>query len=136
MSNLINISEAASLALHGLVLIAKNQPLRMNVKVLAEELNASQTHLAKVFQKLSKAGLVKSLRGPAGGFELNKPAEDITFLEIYEIIDGKVTLGACPFGKVHCVFQSCMFDNELNRISTDIYNTFKKIRLSDFSKKK
>ncbi len=135
MSNLINISEAASLALHGLVLIAKNQPLRMNVKVLAEELNASQTHLAKVFQKLSKAGLVRSLRGPAGGFELNKPAEDITFLEIYEIIDGKVTLGSCPFGKMHCVFQNCMFDNELNRISTDIYNTFKKIRLSDFSKK-
>ncbi len=125
MSNLINISEAASLALHGLVLIAKNQPMRMNVKTLSVELNASQTHLAKVFQKLSKTGLVRSLRGPAGGFELNNPAEEITFLEIYEIIDGKN----------HCVFQSCMFDKELNRISTDIYNTFKKIRLSDFSKK-
>ena len=135
MSNLINISEAASLALHGLVLIAKNQPMRMNVKTLSVELNASQTHLAKVFQKLSKTGLVRSLRGPAGGFELNNPAEEITFLEIYEIIDGKITLGDCPLGKNHCVFQSCMFDNELNRISTDIYNTFKKIRLSDFSKK-
>ena len=135
MSNLINISEAASLALHGLVLIAKNQPLRMNVKTLSVELNASQTHLAKVFQNLSKAGLVKSLRGPSGGFELNKPADEISFLEVYEIIDGKVILGACPLGKNHCVFQSCMFDNELNRISTDIYNTFKKIKLSDFSKK-
>ncbi len=135
MSNLINISEAASLALHGLVLIAKNQPMRMNVKTLSVELNASQTHLAKVFQKLSKTGLVRSLRGPAGGFELNNPADEITFLEIYEIIDGKITLGDCPLGKNHCVFQSCMFDNELNRISTDIYNTFKKIRLSDFSKK-
>ncbi len=135
MSNLINISEAASLALHGLVLIAKNQPMRMNVKTLSVELNASQTHLAKVFQKLSKTGLVRSLRGPAGGFELNNPADEITFLEIYEIIDGKITLGDCPLGKNHCVFQSCMFGNELNRISTDIYNTFKKIRLSDFSKK-
>lgn len=132
MSNLINISEAASLALHGLVLIAKNQPLRMNVKTLSVELNASQTHLAKVFQKLSKAGLVRSLRGPAGGFELNNPAEDITFLEIYEIIDGKITLGDCPLGKNHCVFQSCIFDNELNRISADIYETFKKMKLSDF----
>ncbi|MDA3812629.1 MAG: Rrf2 family transcriptional regulator [Candidatus Cloacimonetes bacterium] len=132
MSNLINISEAASLALHGLVLIAKNQPLRMNVKVLAEELNASQTHLAKVFQNLSKAGLVRSLRGPSGGFELNKSAEDITFLEIYEIIDSKIMLGECPLGKNHCVFQSCIFDNELNRISTDIYDTFKKMKLSDF----
>ena len=132
MSNLINISEAASLALHGLVLIAKNQPMRMNVKTLSVELNASQTHLAKVFQKLSKTGLVRSLRGPAGGFELNNPADEITFLEIYEIIDGKITLGDCPLGKNHCVFQSCIFDNELNRISADIYETFKKMRLSDF----
>ena len=132
MSNLISISEAASLALHGLVLIAKNQPMRMNVKTLSVELNASQTHLAKVFQKLSKTGLVRSLRGPAGGFELNNPAEEITFLEIYEIIDGKITLGDCPLGKNHCVFQSCIFDNALNRISADIYETFKKMKLSDF----
>ncbi|MDP8204407.1 MAG: Rrf2 family transcriptional regulator [Candidatus Tenebribacter mawsonii] len=133
MSNLINISEAASLALHGLVFIAKNQPSRINVKVLAEELNASQTHLAKVFQKLGKANLVRSLRGPAGGFELNKPAEDITFLEIYEIIDGEIILGDCPLGKNHCVFKSCIFDNELNRISQDIYETFSKMKLSEFS---
>ena len=132
MSNLINISEAASLALHGLVLIAKNQPMRMNVKTLSLELNASQTHLAKVFQNLSKAGLVKSLRGPSGGFELNKPAEEISFLEIYETIESKIVLDDCPLGKNHCVFQSCIFDNELNRISADIYETFKKMRLSDF----
>jgi len=134
MSNLINISEAASLALHGLVLIAKNQPLRMNVKTLSAELNASQTHLAKVFQNLSKAGIVKSLRGPSGGFELKKLAEEITFLEIYEIIDGEIILGDCPLGKNHCVFQSCIFDNELNRISADIYETFRKMKLSDFNK--
>jgi len=132
MSNLINISEAASLALHGLVVIARSQPSRINVKVLAEKLNASQTHMAKVFQKLGKANLVRSLRGPAGGFELNKPAEDITFLEIYEIIDGEIILGDCPLGKNHCVFKSCIFDNELTRISTEIYETFGKIKLSDF----
>ena len=132
MSNLINISEAASLALHGLVVIARSQPSRINVKVLAEKLNASQTHMAKVFQKLGKANLVRSLRGPAGGFELNKSAEDITFLEIYEIIDGEIILGDCPLGKNHCVFKSCIFDNELTRISTEIYETFSRIKLSDF----
>ena len=133
--NLVHVSEAASLALHSLALIAKNQPLRMSVKVLAKELNASQAHLAKVFQKLSKAGLVKSVRGPAGGFELNKPAEEITFLEIYEIIEGKVKLGGCPFDKTHCAFQTCIFGNQLNRISADIYNSFKKMKLSAFKTK-
>lgn len=130
--NLVHVSEAASLALHSLVLIAKNQPMRMSVKVLAEELNASQAHLAKVFQKLSKAGLVNSVRGPAGGFELNKPADEITFLEIYEIIEGTVKLGGCPLDKSHCAFQTCIFSNELNRISADIYDTFRKIKLSAF----
>lgn len=132
MSNLINISEAASLALHSLVLIARNQPLRMNVKILAEELNVSQAHLAKVFQKLSKNGLVKSVRGPAGGFELNKPAEEISFLEIFEVIEGKVNLTDCPLGKTHCSFQTCIFSGELKRIYVDIYETFKKMKLSEF----
>lgn len=133
--SLINLSEGASLALHGLALIAKNQPLRMTVKLLAEELDASQAHLAKVFQKLSKAGLVKSVRGPLGGFELNKPAEEISFIEVYEIIEGKVELTACPFGKQHCSFQTCIFGKDLNRISIDIYETLKSMKLSDIREK-
>ena len=132
MSKLINISEAASLAFHSLALIAENKPLRMNVKVLAEELDVSHTHLAKVFQKLSKNGLVKSVRGPAGGFELNKPAEEISFLEIFEVIEGKVNLTDCPFGKTHCAFETCIFSGELNRISADVYETFKNMKLSEF----
>ncbi len=132
MSNLINISEAASLALHGLAYIAENQPKRMNVKVLSKKLDASQAHLAKVFQKLAKAGIVKSVRGPSGGFELNIPANEITFLDIYEIIDGKIIISSCPFGKTHCVFKSCMFNNKLNLISSEIYKIFKEIKLSDF----
>ena len=130
--SLVNVSEGASLALHSLVLIAKKQPLRMSVKILAEELSVSQAHLAKVFQKLSKSGLVKSVRGPAGGFCLNKPADEINFWEIYETIEGKVKLGGCPFDKEHCAFSSCIFGKEINRISSDIYETFKNMKLSDF----
>lgn len=130
--SLVNVSEGAFLALHSLALVAKNMPLRMNVKVISGELNASSAHLAKVFQKLSKAGLVKSVRGPSGGFELNRKPRDISFLEIYEIIEGGVVLGGCPLSKNDCTFNSCIFSNELNRISTDIYETFKNINLSNF----
>jgi len=132
--NLLNISEGAYLAMHSLALIASKQPERLSVKNLAEELNASQAHLAKVFQKVSKAGLVTSVRGPAGGFILDKPAEDISFLDIYEIIEGKVNLGDCPLGKNRCSFNMCIFNNDFNRISRDIYNTYDKIKLSNFHK--
>ena len=133
MRNLVNVSEGSYLALHGLAYIAMHSPERVSVKKLAEILHASEAHLAKVFQKLSKAELVKSVRGPAGGFELNDPTGEINFLQIYEIIEGKVILGNCPFGKIGCAFNSCIFNQELNRISQDIYDTFKNLKLSDFT---
>ena len=130
--NLVHVSEGAYLAMHSLALIARKQPERLTVKSLADELDASQAHLAKVFQKLSKAGLVKSVRGPSGGFVLDKPADDITFLNIYEIMEGSVSLGKCPLGKERCAFDKCIFSNDFHRISNDIYKTYENIKLSDF----
>ncbi len=132
MSNFINISEATSIALHGLALIVKNHPNKMNVKSLAEHLEASPAHLAKVFQKLSKADIVTSSRGPAGGFILSRPAEEITFLEIYEVMEGKVNLGACPLGRTVCTFSSCIFTSRIHKITKELYDEFKSIKLSDF----
>ena len=133
MSHLINISEAASLALHGLAIVAQKSPNKVNAKYLAEKLNASEAHLAKIFQRLSKSGLIKSFRGPTGGFVLNKPAEEISFLDIYEVVESKVTLNDCPLDKTGCTFENCIFGDALKNISQSIYQTFKNIKLSDFT---
>ena len=133
MRSLINISEGASLALHSLALITARKPQKLNVKTLADRLDASPAHLAKVLQKLSKAGLVRSYRGPAGGFTLERLPEDVSLLEIYEVIEGKINLSDCPVGREECMFDKCIFNNSLNRISKEIYNTLKQIKLSNFS---
>lgn len=129
--NLVNLSEGSFLALHSLALIAQKQPERLTVKALAEELQASQAHLAKVFQKLSKAELVTAVRGPTGGFVLNKDPQSISFLEIYEVMEGKIDTSGCPLGKEFCAFSKCIFNKEVHRISSDIYDSYKKIKLSD-----
>ena len=134
MSHLINISEAASLALHGLAIVAQKSPNKVNAKYLAEKLNASEAHLAKIFQRLSKSGLIRSFRGPTGGFVLNKPAEEISFLDIYEIVESKIILNDCPLDKAGCAFENCIFGDALKNISQSIYETFKNIKLSDFTK--
>ncbi|MBF9018122.1 MULTISPECIES: Rrf2 family transcriptional regulator [unclassified Oceanispirochaeta] len=133
MNHLINISEAASLGFHGLALIAREAPDRLNVRVVAKELNASEAHLAKVFQSLSKAGLVSSQRGPAGGFVLSKAAEDVSFLEVYEILESPVHLTDCPMGYSQCGFHACIFEQKLNNINREILKTFEDIKLSDFT---
>jgi len=132
--SLIRISEGASLALHAMALIAADQSERLKVKDLSEKLGASRAHMAKVFQKLAASGLVRSIRGPAGGFELNRPPEEISFLAILEVIDGKIELGGCPFNRKVCRFESCIFRDEVTRISRDIYEMYRSIKLSDFIK--
>ena len=130
--SLINVSEGASLALHAMALIARENGRRLKVKDLAERLDASRAHMAKVFQKLGTAGLVKSTRGPDGGFELDLEPERISFLDILEVIDGKVNMGGCPFDRKVCRLDECIFRDEVSRISIDIYRMYRDIKLSDF----
>ncbi len=128
---LVNISEGASLALHSMAMIAGGGE-RITVRQIAQKMDVSQAHLAKVFQRLSKSGLVHSMRGPAGGMVLSKPADEITFLDIYETIEGKVVMKKCPLDKNYCPFEKCIFSDKLNNISNEIYEAFQNIRLSDF----
>ena len=133
MNSLLNISEGTSLAFHGLALMAERAPERLNVRVLAESLEASEAHLAKVMQRLNKAGMISSVRGPSGGFILNKPAQEIDFLQIYEIIESPVDISGCPLGKATCSQKRCIFDARMLNLNREIYSTLKQIRLSDFS---
>lgn len=132
MNNLLGFSEGASLAFHGLAMIAEKAPERINVKYIASELCASEAHLAKIFQKLTKAQVISSVRGPAGGFVLNKPAEDISFLDVYEVIESKVELTGCPLSRDNCSFKKCIFDERMTKLRKEMYDLLKDIRLSDF----
>jgi len=58
--------------------------------------------LAKVFQRLVKAGLLKSAKGRGGGFMLARPAHEITIKDIVESIDGPIHLDRCAVGLDKC----------------------------------
>ncbi|HOG64581.1 MAG TPA: Rrf2 family transcriptional regulator [Spirochaetota bacterium] len=131
MKSLLSLSEGASLALHGLVLVAKRHPERVSARELALALDASEAHLAKVFQKLHRAGIVDSLRGPAGGFSLARPAGGVSLIEIYQIIDGTVHPGACPLGKTKCLFRECIFTGGINGILAELHDKLASITLAD-----
>lgn len=108
MNTFISISEAASLAFHGMGLLAISGK-RMSTKEMAEAINVSEAHLAKVFQRLVRCGFVTSSRGPGGGFELARPAESISLLDIYEAIEGQTDGGYCLLHQKECPFRTCIF---------------------------
>jgi len=117
MRNVIQISEAASLALHGMGILAMCGG-RVSVQEIAEKTGASEAHLSKVFQRLSRAGLVNSMRGPKGGFALARPAEEITLLDIFTAIEGDPRPEPCLLSKERCIFNDCLLGDlipEINR---------------------
>jgi Rrf2 family protein len=120
MSKFFNISEAASIGIHSMVLIAKSDK-RLNVTKISEIMDFSRHHVAKVMQRLAKAGMVSSTRGPAGGFVLAKDSEDITLLHIYEAIEGPIDDTDCPLGYKNCPFNKCLLDE----VAANINKTFK-----------
>ena len=131
MSKIVSLSEAASIAIHGIVLIAKSDK-QINVIQIAEATSTSKHHVAKVFQRLVKAGYLNSLRGPTGGFTLKKKPEDITFLNIYETIEGEITVTECPMEKPTCPFPSCIMENKLNEMTLEFKAFLESKQISNY----
>jgi Rrf2 family protein len=60
----------------------------IGIRQLAELNKITETYLSKVFAKLRKAGIVRSIPGVNGGYELARPPEDISFWNVIEAIEG------------------------------------------------
>ncbi len=116
MSPFPQFSEAVSLALHSMVLLSESR-VPLTVREMAEKTGASFHHLAKVFQRLRRAQLVVSTRGPRGGFTLSRPPERITLLEVYEAIEGPVSERICLLGGPECPFGKCIFGGLLGEFA-------------------
>lgn len=111
MAKLLNITEAVTIALHSMIIITQNDQKQVNVNYISEQTGSSKYHVAKILQKLVKDGFLGSNRGPSGGFYLlNEPAE-ISLIDIYESIEGKIVNSKCPMNKAKCPFGDCVFED-------------------------
>src|SRR5256714_13103935 len=62
---------------------------------LSVTLHIPREFLAKILNVLTGKGLVRSSRGAHGGYQLARPARDISFLEVIEAVEGPVQLNVC-----------------------------------------
>ncbi|NTW33220.1 MAG: Rrf2 family transcriptional regulator [Bacteroidetes bacterium] len=130
MSKIFNISEAASLAIHSLALIAKSEK-QINANMIAEMTNFSKNHLSKILQRLVKYDYIRSERGPKGGFVLNKDSKEITLLEIYETIEGVLEIPKCKIHKGDCLFSSCIYGGMGEKLTSEFREYLKNKTIYD-----
>jgi Rrf2 family protein len=69
------------------------------VKDIASRQAISPRYIEQIFQKLKKGGIVRSIRGPAGGYCLTRKPEEITIGDVIRAAEGPVQLVSCGITK-------------------------------------
>jgi len=90
-----SLSHTTGYAIEALACLARADADSMRVSEIAEITGIPAPYLAKIFQRLSDAGIVNSKRGYKGGVKLIRPPEEVSLLDIDTAIDGAKTTDHC-----------------------------------------
>ena len=67
----------------------------VSIAAIGDRRHLSSAYLEQIFGKLRRAGLLEGVRGPAGGYRLAKPADQITVIDILEAVDDPLEKASC-----------------------------------------
>ena len=129
---LTNRGRYAVMAMADLAKQNVNQPINLTEISLRQGISLS--FLEQIFLKLKKNNLVKSTRGPTGGYLLSKPPEEIKLSNIIKAVDEKVkTVGCKKESKKGCTGKSikCITHNLWDDLESHINSFFEKNTLKD-----
>ncbi len=109
MQHLLQISRKIDYALRATIHLATLPADRIaSLQDLASTLHIPREFLAKILKLLAARGLVRSVRGVHGGYQLARAASEISFLEVIEATEGPVQLNVCLDDMDRCdVSASC-----------------------------
>ncbi|HMP75859.1 MAG TPA: Rrf2 family transcriptional regulator [Kiritimatiellia bacterium] len=90
------MNKTTELGLQSVLYMAQQPGGRLvNPQEIAEKLGESATYMAKVLRQLAQAGIIRSHRGAAGGFELARLPKQITLLDVVEACQGPIQGNYC-----------------------------------------
>ena len=99
------LSHKARYALRALVELARDETgAQMTSSEIASRADAPRKFLEAILLELSRRGLIISRRGKYGGYQLARPAAEISFAQVIRVVDGPLALAPCVS---HMAFRKC-----------------------------
>ncbi len=99
----MQLSRAGEYAVRAMLHLAAQEENGLSqISTISQTWNIPEDFLRKILSALIKAGLVTSTRGIGGGISLARPANQITLLDVFEAIEGKIYLNKCLIGPEWC----------------------------------
>ena len=103
-----------------------------SIEEVAKAQNVSASYLAKIFQQLAKAGILRSHRGARGGYALGRAPSGITLLDISLVSEGSSPLYDCNAGAKHCnLGPRCLIVSTFNEAERRMREVLSGVSLSD-----
>lgn len=136
----MRLTKASRFALYAVVMMSAEPDRRVTATRIATELGISENHVAKVLQQLVRARIARSTRGVGGGYDLARPAEELTMLDIIECIDGPWagTCARCELrGHDGCTSHHavCGVHDVLAELDSRAYFTFKSVTVATLARR-
>ncbi|MFM9995654.1 MAG: RrF2 family transcriptional regulator [Phycisphaerales bacterium] len=108
------ISQTVEYALRAMSYLASLGGTATTSEAIARSTHVPQGYLSKIMRDLVRADLVRSFRGPHGGFVLARDAESITLLDIVSAVDPIRRIAGCPLADPQhakpCPLHRCLDD--------------------------
>jgi Rrf2 family protein len=99
----MKLTRGGEYGIRGVLYLAQQPEGKVSMlSAIAKEQDVPPRFLAKIFQALAKAGVVKSHRGAKGGFSLARPAAEITIKDVIEAVEGPLQLNICLVAPGEC----------------------------------
>ena len=127
----MKLTRASSYALHAVAFMAQQKttdPVASHK--IAKTRGIPERFLLKVLKPLVSARVLKSVKGPNGGYHLARPASEISMLEILEAVDGPIR-GQAPFAEKSNPSLNGKLEDICNQSAEAVRKTLGKINITD-----
>lgn len=122
----IMFSNSCEYGLRAIIFISQQtlQNKKVSLSTISEEISSPQAFTAKILQKLTRNNIIKSIKGPYGGFEIEKDKlETTTLSDVVVLFDGDDIYTRCGLGLSQCNHNSpCPMHHKFIKIREELKN--------------
>jgi Rrf2 family protein len=130
---LIKINKSTKYALYAIVELSRDPEKVLSTKKIASEYGISEHHLSKVMQQLQRAGFIRSIRGPKGGFQIARDPKDTTIIDVVEVFEIRPPQNACVLFDFELKYMQgdlCRLGEIFTELHEHVYSTLKSVSFS------
>ncbi|MBN2705197.1 MAG: Rrf2 family transcriptional regulator [Deltaproteobacteria bacterium] len=131
----MKLTRASDYAVRGVVYMAMQPPGAIVViPEVAREMDVPVGFLARIFQSLSRSGIVISHRGKKGGYSLARKPDEVTLCDVVEAVEGDIRLNICLDGYEACNRMAfCPIRKELAKVQEELIKSLGKTNFADLA---